>query len=156
MYNKNKLCSIIASPKKMTIGHKLRHELIKYLDSKTIDIYTTGYLSLPTPELTNLAHHSKLNRKQKIYGCEAYMFQIVIENSKTDYYYTEKILDCFLTGTIPIYWGCPSIGKFFNINGILEFDNIDDALNIINKLSEDLYTEKLIYVKENYDKAIYL
>ena len=33
------------------------------------------------------------------------MFSVCIENDVYDTYFTEKILDCFATGTIPIYKG---------------------------------------------------
>jgi hypothetical protein len=25
---------------------------------------------------------------------------------------TEKIVDCVITGTVPIYWGAPNIGEY--------------------------------------------
>lgn len=27
-------------------------------------------------------------------------------------YFTEKLLDCFLLRTVPIYWGCPNLADF--------------------------------------------
>ena len=65
-----------------------------------------------------------------------YRFSIVIENCKRDYWFTEKLIDCLRTGTIPIYWGCPSIGDFFDIRGFILFDDINDLENILNNLTE--------------------
>lgn len=144
LYKKSKLCSIIASKKKYTFGHNLRHDLIKLLDPKKINIYCDGFKKLPK------------NCDGKIEGCKDYMFQIVIENCKLPNEYTEKILDCFITGVIPIYWGCPNINLFFNDKGILIFNTIDECLNIVNNLSEELYYEKLLYVKQNFDTALNL
>ena len=81
------------------------------------------------------------------------MFCVVIENCKVDYFFTEKLIDCFLTGTIPIYWGCPSIGKFFNINGIITFDTKEECFDIIDTLSEEKYLNMLSHVKENFEEA---
>ena len=39
----------------------------------------------------------------KIDGLKDYRFSVVIENCKRDYWFTEKLIDCFVTGTIPIY-----------------------------------------------------
>lgn len=142
LYKKSKLCSIIASKKKITFGHKLRHNLIKLLDPIKIDIYCDGFKRLP--------------KNLKINGCKDYMFQIVIENCKLPNEYTEKILDCFMTAVIPIYWGCPNINLFFNEKGILIFNTIDECLNIVNNLSEELYYEKLLYVQQNFDRALNL
>ena len=36
---------------------------------------------------------------------EEFQFAIIIENSKQNNYFTEKIMDCLITKTIPIYWG---------------------------------------------------
>ena len=81
------------------------------------------------------------------------MFCIVIENSKYDYYFTEKLLDCLLTGTIPIYWGCPSIGNIFNSEAILSFETLDDLIKIIDNISEDFYYSKMKIINENFNKA---
>ena len=50
------------------------------------------------------------------------MFSIAIENSRNGCYFTEKILDCFTTRTVPIYWGCPDIGDYFDMNVIITFN----------------------------------
>ena len=41
-----------------------------------------------------------------------YCFSIAIENCICDGYYTEKILDCFITGNIPVYRGTDRIRDF--------------------------------------------
>ena len=41
-------------------------------------------------------------------------FSIAFENSFTSGYTTEKILDAFVSRTIPIYWGNPRVGDEFN------------------------------------------
>ena len=41
----------------------------------------------------------------KLAGLKDYMFTIVIENVVDDCWFTEKLMDSLLTGTIPIYWG---------------------------------------------------
>ena len=59
--------------------------------------------------------------------------------------FTEKITDCFMTGTIPIYYGIENIGDYFNPDGIILLtDNFE-----IKDLSFDLYNSKLESVEEN-------
>jgi hypothetical protein len=89
----------------------------------------------------------------KIEGLKDYMFSIAIENCKSDYYFTEKLIDCFVTGTIPIYWGCPSISKFFNTDGILSFNSLEELRDILKGLTPELYYSKISAVKENYELA---
>ena len=62
------------------------------------------------------------------------MFSVCIENTTHDTYFTEKILDCFATGTLPIYKGTKNITKYFDGNGILFLDEIN-----INELTPELY-----------------
>lgn len=132
IHNKSKNVSIIASNKNIYVGHKLRHDVISNISS--IDVYGTGYKRI----------------ENKIDGLKDYKFSISIENIKSDYYFTEKLIDCFITGTIPIYWGCPSIGDFFDIDGILVFNDIDELKNILSNL-DGLYEKKLPSIKKNYE-----
>lgn len=136
IYDKSKNISIIASDKKSTVGHKLRHVIVDKFRDK-ISTYGRGYKVL----------------EHKIEGLRDYRFSIAIENSKKDYYFTEKLIDCFMTGTIPIYYGCPSIGDFFNINGMILINDENDLADVIDNLTEEKYLEMLPYVKDNFEKA---
>jgi hypothetical protein len=81
------------------------------------------------------------------------MFSITIENVKKDYYFTEKLIDCFMTGTIPIYYGCPSIDKFFDINGVIVFNKLGDLNNILHNLNKDYYNSKSEIIESNFEAA---
>ena len=52
-----------------------------------------------------------------------YAFSIAIENSQQDTYFTEKLIDCFSTGTVPIYWGTRKISEYFDMRGVIQFDS---------------------------------
>lgn len=151
IYDKTKLCSIIVSEKKFLTGHKLRHDITDYIikNKLDIDLYGSRFNNLPQSQEPN----PKSLTNGKILALRDHMFSIAIENCKVDYEFTEKLIDCFLSGTVPIYWGCPSIYKFFNINGILIFDTQDECINILNSLSIDKYQQMLPYVKENFEMA---
>lgn len=136
IYKKDKLLNIIASSKNWTTGHKLRHQIILKFGEKinpTGGCY--GFLDY------------------KLDALKDYMFQIVVENSRYDYYFTEKLIDCMRTGVIPIYWGCPSIGDFFDINGILQFSDIEELDQIINNLNIEKYENMFESVKNNFEIA---
>lgn len=158
IYNKTKLCSLIASNKKNTIGQILRHSIIDYLIMKNntnVDFYGSRFNNLPymnTKAYTE--EHSGCHiSNQKINGLKDYMFSIVIENCKSDYYFTEKLIDCFLTGTVPIFWGCPSINNFFNVKGIIIFDTLEECIDIINSINVEKYNEMKPYIEENFKIA---
>ena len=152
IWPKYKLCSFILSNKNTTHGHKLRHSILNRIitnNISNIDIYGNNFIKLPFSEIANPKDISN----KKINALNDYCFSIVIENTKKDYYFTEKLIDCFLSGTIPIYYGCPSISTFFNANGILSFDNENECLDIINNLSYEKYNTMLEYIKDNYERA---
>ena len=61
-------------------------------------------------------------------------------------YFTEKLLDCFATGTIPVYLGAPDIGKYFNKDGIID---LTDEFYI----SDELYHSKMEAIKDNLERV---
>lgn len=78
------------------------------------------------------------------------MFHVAVENSYYLNYHTDKILDCFATKTLPIYWGCPNIEDFYNKDGIITFQNEDELVEILNNLTEEDYYSRLDAIEENY------
>jgi hypothetical protein len=80
-------------------------------------------------------------------------FHITIENCAINNYFSEKILDCFISKTVPIYWGCSNIGNFFNQKGIIIFSNINECIENCNNIQEDVYEKMLPYIEENYVKS---
>jgi len=82
-----------------------------------------------------------------------YMFSIPMENAIKDYYYTEKILDCFITGNVPIFFGARSVSTFFDERGILFWNSLDELGTILKRIGPELYKEMEPYVKINYELA---
>mgnify|MGYP003120916301 CR=1 FL=1 len=135
LHNKTKDISIISSFKRDLPGHRLRHEVINAFHIFIDGIYGNGYRPV----------------EHKITALKDYRYSIVIENNKTEDYFSEKLIDCFATGTIPIYYGAPGIGNYFNINGFYTFDNLEDLHKILTQCSEDDYNNKLDIIRENLD-----
>jgi len=132
MYPKNKLVSMISSNKTMCPGHITRLKWVEALRDK-VDLYGRGFQEIETKEE----------------GLCDYMFSVAIENGCYDTYFTEKLLDCFATGTIPVYLGAPDIGDHFNMEGIIVLEHPDQ----IDELSEELYNSKLDAAKDNLERA---
>jgi len=137
IYPKTKSVSIIVSNQNRTIGHKLRHEIINKLGVYIEGVYGKAY--------------SPLNLK--IDGLKDYKYQIVVENIQIKNYFSEKIVDCFVTGTIPIYWGCPNLKDFgFNMDGILTFNTIDELKTILESIKNDRI-DRTRAIKNNFKIA---
>ena len=147
VYPKNKLVSHIGSNKTFLPGHRSRLEMLKSTKGK-VDLFGTVQLAF---------YDEMIRHENKFEGLKDYAFSIAIENldsSIDDYYFSEKITDCFITGTIPIYYGCPNISNFFNLDGILVFNTADELSEIVDNLSMELYHSKLEAVRDNYERAI--
>ena len=67
-------------------------------------------------------------------------FSICFENSSHPGYVTEKLIEAFAAGTIPIYWGSPDVGKLFNSDSfinILDYSSLDEVLEKVKELDQD-------------------
>lgn len=81
--------------------------------------------------------------KQEAYA--PYRFAIVIENYIDDYWFTEKLLNAFSNRTIPIYFGARKIHKYFNIDGIIQLNNLWDVFEVVNDIKYQ--NPKAVYYK---------
>jgi hypothetical protein len=129
IYDKSKMISFITSNKNFTPGHAKRLEWVQRIGDQ-VDLYGRGF--------------SEVENKEDAL-CD-YMFSVVVENGFYESYYTEKILDCFATGTVPVYLGCPNIGDFFNIEGIIELTDEFDV-------SDEIYYDKMDAIKDNLERV---
>lgn len=139
LYNKTKLCSMVSSDKRMCDLHVKRIELIDSL--KQNNRVETLHVVRPEDSVPPIRH------------LRDFMFSIVVENFIDELYFTEKILNCFATGTIPIYLGATNISQVFDTNGILQFKNIEELHKIVDSISLDLYYSKMESIKTNFNKV---
>lgn len=134
IHEKTKNISFIASTKEMCEEHKYRQKMVKEY-GHYCDVYGTG--------------RGSKQLKNKIDGLKDYRFTFCMENYITDLYYTEKLLDCFLTGTIPIFFGTRSINTIFDADGIVWLDDITRGIIPIESLNENYYSSKLNSIIHN-------
>ena len=82
------------------------------------------------------------------------MFSVVLENDQYDDYFTEKILDCFATGIVPIYWGTKNIGDYFNTDGIIQVPkNVESINSLVNSLTPSMYYDRMDAIKDNFERV---
>ncbi|WP_264522009.1 glycosyltransferase family 10 domain-containing protein [Flavobacterium sp. N1994] len=60
-------------------------------------------------------------------------YAIAYENFQNDYYWTEKIMDCYLSFAMPLYYGCNSIEKFFPKDSFIQIDPKDKHSDLLLK-----------------------
>lgn len=73
-----------------------------------------------------------------------YKFGIAFENTSHPGYCTEKLMQAFAAGTVPIYWGDPKASEYFNSRAFIncmEYETLDEAVQRVIELDndEDLY-----------------
>jgi hypothetical protein len=129
-----------------TYGHSLRHEVTA----------RENEFSIPTKFYETYGDRNNIDDarlgKEFIFGDS--QFGVVIENTSSRGYFTEKIVDCFLLKTIPIYWGCSNIGDYFDIDGIIMFNNVDDLIYKTNQLNENYYNNRKEIINKNWKLAL--
>jgi hypothetical protein len=136
----------------MRPGYDIRHEL--WRREKQITIPKEFYLSSENkfPDGEYASHPFILKDvKQPMFDC---MFHIAIENVYLNNHFTEKLIDCFYTHTIPIHWGTPNIGDYFNKDGMFEVNNLDEMVAVCNSLTPGIYQSKLEVIEENYQRVL--
>ncbi len=69
-----------------------------------------------------------------------YKFSIAFENVRHRGYTTEKLMQAFAAGGVPLYWGDPYVVKMFNPKSFInisDFKNVEEAIEYIKKIDND-------------------
>lgn len=142
---KNREISIITSNKTFSAGHKKRYEFaltIKDYFGDRIDLFGNGISSF----------------QDKWDVLAPYKYSIVIENCRCDDWITEKLFDCFLSHTFPLYYGSKNISKYYHEHSYAEID-IYDSEGSIKKIEHilnqpDHYTEHLPFILQSKERTL--
>lgn len=135
MFPKSKMISMLVSEKKLTDAHRLRHEAVWLPNVESYGNGVGRYV------------------ESKAQALRDYRFAVIIENDVTDWWFTEKLIDALSQGTVPIYRGCPSIGDFFDLGGIIRWGDIEELRAIVKSLQPKDYAMRLSSVRENLRRA---
>lgn len=158
-YNPNKEFSVstVVGGKNFMEGHALRHELWRNRDKITIP--KKFYLSGNSVHSHSFVHFDEADYTgQLVLGASKEplfdsMFHIAIENCSIANYFSEKIIDCFQTKTIPVYYGCTNIGDYFNKSGIFTARHLNDIVSFCNVLTPEVYKSMLPAIEDNFERS---
>jgi len=134
--------SIILSFKKSMNGHAYRHILVDKILKTDMDIHIYGNGS---------EEHGNDKRIKGVFGelepYKDYQYHICIENiTDTEYNITEKITNCFVSNSIPIYYGGEKVNEIFGENCCYKLTgNISKDMELITDIynNSDKYTLNL-------------
>jgi hypothetical protein len=155
--------SCLTGSKHLTEGHTFRLNLYYYQTQiqEQIEVPITWFRSSAgeiLPEVTK----NPIILEDKFPLFENYQYSFVIENSSQENYFTEKLIDCLITKTIPIYYGCPNIKDYFDTTGwiiLTEKDPFHRLNEFIFKwkatnYTKDSYTNFQAPIEKNFDTCI--
>jgi hypothetical protein len=127
-------------------GHGLRHEIMARQNELNLPINFHQTIG----DRYNI-EDARLGKETVLCNSQ---FGVAIENFAHRNWFSEKILDCFLLKTIPVYWGCSNIGDYFNTDGIISFNDVDDLIYQMNNIDENFYQSKEKVIQENWELAL--
>jgi hypothetical protein len=87
----------------------------------------------------------------KAEGLIPYKYSLAVENSSCPDYWTEKIADCFLCWTVPIYYGCTNLEEYFPADAFIRIDITrpqEAIVRIREVMNHDDWEKRLPALKE--------
>jgi hypothetical protein len=138
---KEKNISVVSSEKVMCELHRLRVGIARYYkNSPLVDTFGT-FDGGPYIKIAE--------------SLDTYRYSIIVENDISYYRFTEKILNCFASMTIPIYIGASKIGDFFNLGGIIQVykPEIEYIDKLISSCNEKDYLSRLPAILDNFNRV---
>ena len=128
---KNKFCNfIVSNGDGMLIREEFFHKLseIRHVDS-------AGRYLNNMPEKKNVEHKLEFQKQ--------YKFSLAFENAIMDGYVTEKIVQAWAAGTIPIYLGGNNVQSDFNEKAFIDVSNFESLEKCI---------DYILYVDDNFEE----
>jgi len=139
-------------------GYALRHNLWRNRERITIPrkFYLSGnakhwHTFVPWAEANYNGELVLGNSKEPLFDS---MFHIAIESTSIKNYFSEKILDCFQTKTVPVYYGCRNIENYFNTEGMFRVSSIDEMVEVCNQLTPEIYERMQPALEDNYQRSM--
>jgi hypothetical protein len=142
LHDKRALVSMVSSNKRMCELHARRLNIaLALMDDARVEVFIGGY------------NRNSRNWVPIIDTLAPYRYSIVMENHQDGLYFTEKLLNCFATGTVPIYLGAREIHHFFNTEGMLRFDNEAELATALDRVGEADYARRLPAIEDNFRRC---
>lgn len=116
---KEKRLSWITSNIAVWAGHRARLQFLEKIHGAVdFDLYGRGFNYI----------------EDKWDALAPYCYSIAVENWRGPHYWSEKLADCFLAWSMPIYYGCTRITDFFPVEALVQIDIADP--DVIERIRE--------------------
>jgi hypothetical protein len=140
--------SFITSSKDGLPGHIFRQQVFSRLPE------VIGSCSLPIQKHRSCYPAGHLSEVDRGRFFTEFQYHIAAENCQFNNWMTEKLFDCFMARTIPIYWGCPNLGEYFNLDGVIRVNTCDDVIQALQNITPDTYAEKSAAIEDNFNRCV--
>lgn len=131
-------CTVISNP-----NGNARNAFLDYLEK-------WGSVSYGGNFRNNIGRNIQGNYKSNVLidYYKQFRFVITMENTKESHYVTEKIINGFRAGVIPVYWGSPNIHRYFHEDRFLTLhdDSIESIKTLVHQMatmSEEEYIRRI-------------
>ena len=140
-----RFCSFVVSNPSNFMRNSVFHSLSTYRQVHSYGRYMTNNLELQKYAEGEYWRNGKIGYFVNI----PHKFNIAFENTPSRWYITEKIMDAFLCGSIPIYNGATKIGEEFNEEAFINANKIQgwDLVTKVRELDTDWNKFMEVYSK---------
>jgi len=146
MVSAKNMCSItqnvklFCSSKIMCLNHRLRINIGSYMSRKHTEFNFVLVKSAVQADYPSL--------RDQMVDC---LYCVIIENLADPYYFTEKLIACFASRTVPILYGScyPNIEEL-DKRGILYFHTVEDLEILMDSCDEAKYKSLSDSIEHNY------
>lgn len=126
---KPRVLSWVTSNKDVLSGHRRRMRFLQAIKDKVpFDLYGRGFKPID----------------DKWDGIAPYRYSVAFENARAPHYFTEKVMDCFVCRTLPLYYGSPELQRYFPAKSFVAIDpddpHVADKINAV--IASDLWKER--------------
>ena len=154
VFDQRKFCTLIAGAKKSNHKHELysaRVNAIQWFQENApsdFEFFGVGWNPAEFPSYRGRVQN-------KLATLSQYKFCICYENATGyDGYMTEKLFDCFLAGTVPIYWGAPNITDWVPADCFVDqrrFASMSQLHEFLKGMDEATYARYLTRIQDFLD-----
>jgi hypothetical protein len=127
---KYRTLSWVTSNRQELPGHRARLDFLAKLQQSRVELDLFGRGFKPIAD--------------KYEGLGPYRYSLAVENHAAPHHWTEKVADCFLSWTMPIYYGCANLADYFPKESFIQID-LEDP-NVIARIYDAVNSE--MYLKQ--------
>jgi len=139
------LLSAICSTKRKTPGQILRLRLVEHLKNRLgdrLELFGKGHRPIPC-------------KGDAILPAK---YHLVLENHDAPHYWSEKLADCYLGWSFPLYWGCSNLEEYFPEKSFLRIpaEDPERACSLIEAfLEEDPFESRIPLIRQSRDLVLH-